>query len=194
MRIRSTGAPLYRLKVTLRGSRPPIWRRFVVPSDIPLKRLHNALQAVMGWTNSHLHQFEAGGVLYGTSDPELGVKCISESRTTLDHVLRRPKARMTYEYDFGDGWEHDIVLEAVLPAEPGGVYPRVEAGKRACPPEDVGGIHGYAHFLEALSNPAHPEHDDLREWIGREFDPEAFTVHQANLDIHGGWTRVDRDA
>lgn len=194
MRIRSTGAPLYRLKVTLRRSRPPIWRRFVVPSDIALKRFHDALQAVMGWTDTHLHQFEADGVLYGTSDPEFGVRRVSESRTPLDRVLREPRDRMRYEYDFGDGWEHDILLEAVLPTEPRGVYPRVEAGKRACPPEDVGGPHGYVAFLEALRNPAHPEHHEVLEWVGRNFDPETFTVRQANLDIHGGWTLVERDA
>ena len=102
MRIRSTGAPLYRLKITLTGSRPPIWRRFLVPSDISLKRLHDALQAVMGWTNSHLHQFEVSGILYGTSDRDHGVRRLSETRTPLDRVLRRPKDRMSYEYDFGD--------------------------------------------------------------------------------------------
>ena len=194
MKIRSTGAPLYRLKVTLRESRPPIWRRFVVPSDITLKRCHDALQAVMGWTNSHLHQFEARGVVYGTSDPEYGFRRISENRTTLDQVLLKPRDRMKYEYDFGDGWEHDIVLEAVLPSEPDGLYPRIEGGKRACPPEDVGGVHGYAHFLEAIGDPEHPEHRDMVDWAGSTFDPDAFTVRQANLDILGGWTRIQRDA
>jgi hypothetical protein len=165
-----------------------------VPSDIPLKRLHDALQAVMGWTNSHLHQFEAGGVLYGTSDPEFPVRRESERRTPLNRVLRRPKDRMRYEYDFGDSWEHDILLEVVLPVEADGIYPRVEAGRRACPPEDVGGVPGYERFLEALSNPAHPEHDEFVEWIGGKFDPEEFTVARANLDIHGGWARVVGDA
>jgi hypothetical protein len=194
MKIRSTGAPLYRLKVTLRGCRPPIWRRFVVPSDIPLKRLHDAIQAVMGWTDNHLHQFEAGGILYGTSDPEFGVRRMSEKRTPLDRVLRRPKDRMRYEYDFGDSWEHDILLEAILPAEAGGIYPRVEAGRRACPPEDVGGVYGYADFLEALGDPSHPEHREVLEWVGGSFDPEAFTVRQANINIHGGWTLVEKDS
>ncbi len=93
VRIRETGGPIYRLKVTLRGSRPPIWRRFLVPGGITLKRLHDSLQAVMGWTDSHLHQFEAGGVLYGTSDRELGLIRLSEKTTTLDQLLRRPKDR-----------------------------------------------------------------------------------------------------
>ena len=194
MRIRSTGAPLYRLKVTLRGSRPPIWHRFLVPSDITLKRLHDALQAVMGWTNSHLHQFEVRGVLYGTSDREYGLQRVSENRTTLHCVLRRPRDRMTYEYDFGDSWLHDLVLEAILPPEPGALYPVVEAGRRACPPEDVGGIHGYYGFLEALRDPRHPDHRDMLSWVGGAFDPEDFNVQQANLAIHGGWVRIESDA
>jgi hypothetical protein len=101
--------------VTLRGSKPPIWRRFLVPGGITLKRLHDSLQAVMGWTDSHLHQFEMDGVLYGTSDREFGVRRVSENKTTVDQLLRHPKDRLPYEYDFGDSWEHDVILEAVLP-------------------------------------------------------------------------------
>lgn len=186
MRIRETGAPVYRLKVTLKGLRPPIWRRFLVPSDITLKRLHDCLQAVMGWTDSHLHQFEARGVCFGTSDRESGVRRVSEAKTTISEVLRRPKDRLTYEYDFGDRWEHDVVLEAVLPAGKGGRYPAIEAGKRACPPEDAGGVYGYVAYLEVLADPAHPEHDDVVEWLGEAFDPEAFDVGAANLTIHAG--------
>jgi len=194
MRIRSTGGPVYRLKVTLRGSRPPIWRRFLVPADIPLKRLHDCLQAVMGWTDSHLHQFAVRGVFYGISDRESGVRRVSENRTTVAQLLRRPKDRITYEYDFGDGWEHDVILEAILPPERDGLYPVVEAGKRACPPEDVGGVHGYHDFLEALGDPGHPEHGDLLEWVGGSFDQDSFSVGEANLDIHGGWVRRKADA
>lgn len=189
MRIRETGAPLYRLKVTLRGMRPPIWRRFLVPSDIKLKRLHDSLQAVMGWTDSHLHQFEARGVRCGTSDREFGMLRVSENKTALCEVLRRPKDRLTYEYDFGDSWVHDVVLEAVLPPGKDGLYPLVEAGKRVCPPEDVGGDYGYVEFLEALVDPQHPEHENMVEWIGGAFDPEAFDVVEANVAIHGGWVR-----
>jgi hypothetical protein len=189
MRIYETGAPLYRLKVTLRGLRPPIWRRFLVPSDITLRRLHDSLQAVMGWTDSHLHQFEARGVRYGTSDREFGETHASENKTALRQVLCRPKDRLIYEYDFGDSWIHDVVLEAVLPPGNSGRYPVIEAGKRACPPEDVGGSYGYMEFLEALSDPKHPEHEQIVEWIGGSFDAEAFDVLQANLGIHGGWAR-----
>lgn len=189
MSIRGTGAAVFRLKVTLRGSKPPIWRRFLVPGDLTLKRLHDCLQMVMGWTDSHLHQFEAGGVRYGTSDREFGAERVSENRTRIDQVLVRPKDRMSYEYDFGDGWVHDIVLESILPAEPDGRYPLIEAGKRACPPEDIGGIYGYGDFLDAIADPGHPEHEELMEWIGGSFDPESFDVRQANLAIHGGRTR-----
>ncbi len=190
MRIRETGAAIFRLKVTLRGSKPPIWRRFLVPSDITLKRLHDCLQDVMGWTDSHLHQFEAQGVCYGKSDRDFGIARVSENKTTVSQLLRRPKDRLTYEYDFGDGWLHDVVLDEALPAgHGGGPYPTVEAGRRACPPEDVGGIYGYLGFLEALADPKHPEHQDMIEWAGDRFDPEAFDVGEANLAIHGGWVR-----
>ncbi len=189
MRIRNTSGPIFRLKVTLRGSKPPIWRRFLVPAGITLKRLHYSIQAVMGWTDSHLHQFEMNGVLYGISDREFGVTRVSENKTTVDQLLRRPKDRLIYEYDFGDSWVHDVVLEAILPPGGDGRYPIVEAGRRACPPEDIGGIHGYAHFLEGLANPKHPEHQEIMEWIGGSFDPEFFDVHEANLAIHGGWVK-----
>ena len=194
MRIRDTGGPVFRLKVSLRDVRPPIWRRFLVPGGITLKRLHDSLQVVMGWTDSHLHQFDAGGVLYGTSDREFGIARVSETRATLDQVLRRPKDRLRYEYDFGDSWDHDVVLEAIIPPQVGAKYPIVEAGKRACPPEDCGGSYGYLDFLEAVSDPNHPEHQDMLDWTGGAFDPEAFDVPQANLAIHGGWVRRRGDA
>jgi hypothetical protein len=189
MRTRKTSGPVYRLKVTLRGSKPPIWRRFLVPAGITLKRLHDSIQAVMGWTDSHLHQFQKDGVLYGTSDREFGMTRVSENRTTVEQLLRSPKDRLTYEYDFGDDWVHDVMLEAVLPPGGDGRFPIVEAGRRACPPEDVGGVYGYAHFLEVLANPKHPEHAELMEWASESFDPELFDVQEANLAIHGGWVR-----
>jgi hypothetical protein len=176
MRIRATGEAIYRLKVSLRGIRPPIWRRFLVPANITLRRLHDCLQEVMGWTDSHLHQFEAGGVIYGRPDPEFGVATINETTARLAQVLRRPKDRLTYEYDFGDGWEHDVVLECILPPAPTARYPIVEDGKRACPPEDCGGPYGYLRFLEILADPRHPEHGEMLEWAGGEFDPGAFQV------------------
>lgn len=184
MSIQNNGGAIFRLKVTLHGIDPLIWRRFLVPGDITLQRLHDVLQAVMGWTDSHLHQFESKGVLYGVPDHELGVNRVSESKTTVDQLLRRPKDRLTYDYDFGDSWEHDVVLEAILPPESDVALPFIEAGERACPPEDVGGIPGYADFLEILADPQHPAHQDTLEWVGGSFNPQYFDVGEANRAIH----------
>jgi hypothetical protein len=177
---------VYRLKVSLRSARPPIWRRIQVLSDITLFELHKVLQTVMGWSGSHLHQFQRKGIYYGESDPDFGMKRESEKRVHLNEVLEEPKDRMIYEYDFGDSWEHEVLLEAVEERDPNMAYPVVLAGKRACPPEDVGGIPGYYEFLEALNNPKHPEHRDTVEWLGGPFDPEAFDIDSVNRLLHRG--------
>jgi len=169
-----------RLKVTLRGSRPPIWRRLEVREDMTLFQLHEVLQVAMGWTNSHLHQFRRGATYYGESDPESGAEREHERQVRLSEVLRKPRDRMVYEYDFGDGWEHDVVRESHAPSAGGGSNPRVVAGQGACPPEDVGGLGGYYGFLEAIRNPKHPEHQDMLEWCGDHFDPDAFDIDDIN--------------
>ena len=178
---------VFQLKVTLRGIRPPIWRRVLVPSDLTLLQLHDVLQVLMGWTDSHLHQFEAAGNFYGTPDPELEVERKNERKIRLNEVLHHPKDRMAYEYDFGDSWEHELVLEKIVPRAPKVRYPVVTGGKRACPPEDVGGVWGYGHLLEAVSDSQHPDHEDMVEWSGEGFNPEAFDVGAANRAFHGGW-------
>jgi hypothetical protein len=178
---------VFQLKVTLRGIRPPIWRRVLVPSNLTLLQLHDVLQVLMGWTDSHLHQFEAAGNFYGTPDPELEVERKNERKVRLNEVLHHPKDRMAYEYDFGDSWEHELVLEKIVPRAPRVRYPVVTGGKRACPPEDVGGVWGYGHFLEAVSDSQHPDHEDMVEWSGEGFDPEAFDVGAANRAFRGGW-------
>ena len=172
---------MYQLKVTLRGSRPAIWRRVTVSSEVTLYELHRILQVVMGWMDSHPHEFERGRTLYGQSDPEFGVRRISERKIRLQDVLRKPRDRMRYQYDFGDSWEHDVLLEAVLPAGTEAQPPRVLDGKGACPPEDVGGIWGYAEFLEAIRDPQHPEHQSMLDWCGGAFDPDAFDAAEINL-------------
>ena len=173
------GSKIYQLKVTLRGSRPSIWRRVEVDAGVTLFQLHQILQVVMGWTDSHLHQFRRGSTYYGESDPEFGMERENERRIRLREVLRKTNERMVYEYDFGDGWEHDIVLETISSAASEKPAVRVLAGKGACPPEDVGGIGGYYGFLEALRNPKHPEHREMLEW-GGQFDPDAFEVDEIN--------------
>ena len=171
---------IYQIKVTLNGSKPPIWRRLLVPSSITLSKLHDVLQIAMGWTDSHLHQFVAGGRFYGQPDPDFDFDVINEKSVRLDRLLKKEKDSITYEYDFGDGWEHKIQLEKALPFDPNLTLPTCIKGKRACPPEDVGGIWGYQEFLQAIHDPSHPEHEEYLEWLGEKFDPEYFKVDEVN--------------
>ncbi len=182
---------VHRLKVTLLGFRPPIWRRIVVPSDITLARLHGILQVSMGWHDSHLHDFKAGLDTYGDPRELEGLEDLDERRARLADVAPRPRSRLRYLYDFGDSWEHDIVVEAVEAPAPGVRYPTCLGGKRACPPEDCGGVWGYADLLAAIADPNNPDHDDLLDWLGGPFDPEAFDVAAVNrmLAGPGGWIR-----
>ncbi len=175
-----TGAQIYQIKVTLEGSKPPIWRRLRVSGDVTLAQLHDIIQIAMGWEGYHLHQFIVGNAYYGEPHPDYGPEMRDERRVTLRQIAPREGMRFRYEYDFGDGWMHQILVEKFLPPEPGEVYPICIEGKRACPPEDVGGIWGYYDFLEAIRDPEHPEHEDYLEWIGGEFDPEAFDLEGVN--------------
>jgi hypothetical protein len=181
---KQTSAPqVYQLKITLLGSQPPIWRRFQVPSDMNLAKLHQVIQYVMGWEDSHMHQFKVGKTYYGTTYPDDfdGMpETKDERKARLQELAPRPKAKFVYEYDFGDSWEHEVVLEKILPPEPGTKYPVCSEGKRACPPEDCGGVWGYADLLDTIKDPNHPEHEDMLEWLGGEFDPEAFDVEAVN--------------
>ncbi len=170
---------VYQLKVTLLDSRPPIWRR-ILTHDCTLDKLHEHIQTAMGWTNSHLHHFRIGKTLYG--DPELMADNFEElgyedsTATKLSDIVPAggKKFRFAYEYDFGDSWDHEVVVEKRVSAEAGVKYPVCVDGKRACPPEDVGGVWGYADFLEAIVNPDHEQHEDMLEWIGVRFDPDEF--------------------
>ena len=171
---------LYTLKVTLRDIRPPIWRRIEAPAGLTLLELHHLLQVAFGWTDSHLHQFIHEGLHYGAPDREFGMPFISERRTRLGDLLMQPKQRLTYEYDFGDGWEHDVVLETIGEPGAGLRYPRVIDGKRACPPEDVGGVPGYEEFVAVLRDPMHDEHQGMLAWAGGRFDPEEFDLIDVN--------------
>lgn len=174
---------VYQLKVTLKGSKPPIWRRLQVPGNISLHKLHLILQVAMGWANAHLYQFRVGGTEFGEPDPEgdfYGLKMKNSRKTELSKVAPREKTRFIYEYDFGDSWEHEILIERILPTEPGIRYPVCLAGRRACPPEDCGGIWGYADLLEIIGDPGHEEHEEMMEWLGGWFDPKAFDMDEVN--------------
>ena len=177
---------IYQLTVTLVDIEPPIWRRIQVPADITLARLHTVLQVTMGWLDYHLHAFRVGDVEYGRPDPEyvaMGVELKDDRRAKLSKIAPEVGTRFTYQYDFGDNWEHEIVVEEILPSEPRVRYPRVLAGGRACPPEDVGGIPGYADFLEVIGDPTDEEHEHFVEWSGGAFDPEAFDVDAKNREF-----------
>jgi hypothetical protein len=174
---------VYQLKITLRGSRPPIWRRIQVRGDITLAELHDILQDVIGWTDSHLHQFIIGGMYYGVPDPDFDNDIVNEMKAKLAHVAGRVKSKFVYEYDFGDGWDHEILVEKILPPEPGARNPLCLAGARNCPPEDCGGIYGYEDLLKTISDPKHPDHENMLEWLGENFDPEDFDVDEVNRSL-----------
>lgn len=176
-------ASIYQLKVTLKWSKPPIWRRIQVAGDTKLPKLHRILQIAMGWSDYHLHDFTINGVTFSRPSPEDIYPMVNEASVKLNQVVVEPRKRFSYQYDFGDNWDHEIVLEKVMQPEEGTRYPRCIAGKRACPPEDVGGIGGDAYFLEAIHNPNHPEHNNLLDWIGGEFDPEAFDLDTVNSEM-----------
>jgi hypothetical protein len=174
---------VYQIKVTLKGSKPPIWRRMQITSETTLVQLHRILQRVMGWEGSHLYQFVTGGIAYG--DPSmLGEWDAEDARTvTLAALMRSGKSKLPYEYDFGESWEHELLVEKILPLDEGKRYPVCLTGKRACPPEDCGGVWGYVSFLEAIHDPEHPEQEEMLEWIGGAFDPEAFNRDEVNVAL-----------
>jgi len=181
-----SGTLVHQLKITLCGvSRPPVWRRVLVPADVTLEDLHEVIQQAMGWDNGHMHVFSTGGQEYGSPDPELGHA--SDRKVILSHVLASPGDRLRYTYDFGDDWEHDIVLEETQTAVPNETYPSCVAGKGACPPEDCGGAWGYAELKEILADPSHEDHQDMVEWLGldtgKDFDPKKFSVTEVNARL-----------
>ncbi len=184
-----------RLKISLRYVRPPIWRRLEAPSTLTLSQLHEVIQTAMGWTNSHLHAFEVGSVVYSSDldehDRQAGHR--DEYVTSLVDLSLTVGSQFRYEYDFGDGWEHDVLVEDAQPGDATAV--RCLGGERACPPEDCGGPAGYEHLLDALADPTHPDHGDMSEWIGGGLDPAAFDVDAVNASLArlaAGFTRPNR--
>jgi len=178
------GAPLYQLKITLKGSKPPIWRRVVVRADMKLDRLHNVIQIAMGWTDSHLHHFIAGSgfarIFLGSPDLDMGSETLNEKRHAVADLAREVRSKFVYEYDFGDSWQHDVVLEKILPSDSSFKHPVCPAGANACPPEDCGGIEAYYGLLGILADPKHPEHAATKEWTGGELDAAEFDLDGIN--------------
>jgi hypothetical protein len=181
------GDPVLQVRVELVDSRfPLVCRSVLVPSSWTLKRLHDVVQIAMGWDGGHLHMFSVDGTRYGPAGGELGFR--AEDRVVLGEVARVGDA-MACTYDFGDGWEHVLVVEAATVAEPTARYPRCVAGAGACPPEDCGGIPGYENLRGILADPADPEHEDMLEWLGigsaADFDPARFDLEAVNLRLAG---------
>jgi hypothetical protein len=186
---------IYQFKIMLKDTKPPIWRRIQV-QDCTLDTLHEHIQTAMGWTNSHLHQFEVGGKRYG--NPKLlgksfeDAEFIDSTHTKISKIvpINSTQFRFIYEYDFGDGWAHDVLFEGSPRPEQGNKYPLCLEGGRACPPEDVGGVWGYIEFLEALADPKHEQHDEFLEWVGT-FDPDQFDAKAATKAMNASlpdWT------
>jgi len=182
---------VYQFRITLKGIKPPIWRRIQVPETYTFWDLHVAIQDAMGWEDYHLHEFEirhpstGEKVRIGTPHEEdefFGREVISEHEQKISDWFSMENSVAEYTYDFGDNWEHEIRLEEILPRDRGVEYPVCIAGERACPPEDCGGVWGYEEFLEAIRNPEHEEHEEMLEWIGGEFDPEHFDPREVSFD------------
>jgi len=168
--------------------RPPIWRRLLMPSTMTLGDLHQAVQAAMGWRDCHLHAFDIDGQQYG--DRHTTDDIADENRLTLNGLLKSGIARFGYTYDFGDNWEHTVAIEKIQPAANGTSYPACVAGKRNCPPEDCGGSWGYQHLIAVLADPAHPEHAEQVEWVGDEFNPDAFAIETADAMLAAWFKRT----
>jgi hypothetical protein len=177
---------LFQFKITLVGMKPPIWRRIQV-QDCALGEFHDIIQVVMGWENCHMHQFIIDGERYSTPLPaDFDLDFKNEKKMRLSQIVPKSgkKVRFRYEYDFGDGWLHEIAFEKFAEPEDKSKYPRCVDGARSGPPEDVGGVWGYEELLEALADPKHERHDEFMEWCG-EWDAENFAVESVNKALHG---------
>lgn len=172
------------LDITLKGSKPAIWRRVLVPADLTFRELHYVIQFAMGWTNSHLHQFVVGRY-------ERCIGCLLEDgfdsaemedgrKVAMSEVLTKPEDKIDYEYDFGDGWEHLLKVKKVHEAEAGKYYPVLIGGARACPPEDCGGIPGYVNLVNIMKKKSGSAYKEMAQWLGKDFDPEAFDMEEIN--------------
>lgn len=193
---RPAAKPILQLKIMLKGAKPPIWRRVLVPAGTPLSQLHQVIQALFGWLDYHLHHFQTGGFggpTYAPVDPDgeddfYGEPSLDESKVTVGELLAAVGSKMTYTYDFGDDWEHAVTLEKVLTDDDGGgQLPRCTAGRGAAPAEDSGGTWGWANIVQAVNDPDHEEHEEYRQRLGLQpgetLDPKACDVDQANEEL-----------
>jgi hypothetical protein len=177
-----TKKEVYQLKITLKDYTPKIWRRILIPSDTLLHDLHDVIQASMGWWDEHLHKFIKNKICYVEEiDPDFnfGVE-INYNKTRIADLLIAVNDKIEYEYDFGDSWRHEILLEKILEYDSAIEYPICTGGKNNCPPEDCGGVYGYQNLVKIMKDPKHPEHKNMLEWVGSSFDPEYFDIDETN--------------
>ncbi len=177
----------YQMRIYLKGTRPRIWRRFVASPETRLDELHEIVQIVMGWEDCHLHMFAAGKRRFQLPTPwddvrGFGPPVSDEREYRIGQILTREKDWIDYVYDFGDHWDHRIVLQRILSEAPDEGVPSCLSGKCNCPPEDSGGLWGFYHKLEIVADPDHEEHDWIREWMGG-YDPDDFSVDEVNAQL-----------
>ncbi len=174
---------LYQVKVILKDVDPPIWRRLLIPADLFLHDFHKVLQTTMGWENQHMHLFQKGTRMFGLSDDEWSGSSRFQDYTIVrvNDLLRKPGDEIEYHYDMGDGWRHAVVLEreSVKP-DPLEYYPQCTGGARECPPEDCGGPPGYIEMINAVKNPANPQHRFFKAMYPEGLDPEYFDMDEIN--------------
>ena len=176
-----TAATILQLRIDLRGTKPKIWRRVLVPQTITLRKLHPVIRAAFGWGGGHLHEFIAGdGERFGSPDPMYDdAGAVSSDNVRLTTVLR--SSTLSYVYDFGDYWDHRITVDKTLPGDPLLELPFCASPADATPPEDCGSVSGYADFVHAMADPNHPEHAHFAQWIGAgTCDPTAFDSIEVN--------------
>jgi hypothetical protein len=172
------------LKISLRGTKPPIWRRVLVEKTLTFEALHEMIQITMGWTNSHLHEFTVNGLRIGQPldefDLGFGEELLDDATVTLESVLTHIKQKFDYTYDFGDSWVHTLEVERWLPGDAASTYPVCIGGKLNCPPEDCGGIPGFYEMLRVLNDKRHPEQQNMLAWLGGIYDAQAFDQQEVN--------------
>jgi hypothetical protein len=179
--------PAVQIKIVLKNSKPPIWRRVLVDSSITFEELHYTIQISMGWGIYHLYEFNVDNYRIGVvlDDGEnldyVSSDVIDAANITLAEVISGGVGRFTYEYDFGDSWIHNLEIEKIMPLEPKTYYPICLKGKNNCPPEDIGGIPGYNYLLEVLKDKKHPEYRSMKDWLGGSFDPAEFDLEETNM-------------
>lgn len=182
----TTTGVILQIKIKLLGvSKPPVWRRLQVRADTRLDQLHEMIVAAIGWDGYHMHVFTSGPDEFGLPDPELGHA--DEQRVSLGQLIGGVGDRLRYTYDFGDDWEHELVVEDLLDDVPDTQYPALVAARGACPPEDCGGRWGYTDLKEILADPGHEQHREMLDWLGLEhssaFDPDTVATDHIEQEL-----------